>query len=210
MRGRSGRSAPAATDESLQAHRPDFVTASVYSASLRVVALDQGGEFLVGTDVALGEGAAGDCGEPHREGGEVFGVVVACVFGQPCELVERTELLRSLVRASCHARIRSSSSWISLSGTPWAVSTVASCVGNRVMRVAAGASGRRTGRSVRSLMSSAIWCGFQDRAVAYQSPSRVVLGSRSEDSGPRRSRSFRVARMVNTPTSSPRVWSPGQ
>ena len=48
--------------------------------------------------------------------------------------------------------------------------------GARSSSVAAGASGMNTGTNVRSFTSSAT-CGFQNRAVANQSPSTVVDAS---------------------------------
>ncbi len=62
---------------------------------------------------------------------------------------------------------------INSAGKSSACNTPFSAAGNRWANVADGASGNITGNSVRSFTKSAI-CGFQNRAVAYQLPKRVV------------------------------------
>lgn len=84
------------------------------------------------------------------------------------------------------------------SGAPCRRSAAATASGIRLVSVAAGASGTNTGSSVRWFTSSAT-CGFQNSAVANQSPSTVVDSSPSMAAGPlTRSRSFLVPRSTST------------
>jgi hypothetical protein len=106
--------------------------------------------------------------------------------------------LRLAVGASLASCIWASSVVMKLRGTSCAASAWARWSGKRARSVAAGASGIKTGNSVASLTRSAT-CGFQNQAVAYQSPSRVVETSPGRRvNRPTRSRSFLVARTTST------------
>ncbi len=77
----------------------------------------------------------------------------------------------------------------------------------RAGRVAAGANGISTGSSVGSLTSNAT-CGFQNSAVPYHGPSSVAACSSSLWlGGPRRWRSFLVARRMSTAPSCRPGWA---
>src|SRR6266545_1306598 len=109
--------------------------------------------------------------------------------------------LRLAVGPTRWSRMRCSSSSTIVSGAWWAARTAAIWSPARASRVAAGASGINTGKSVFSLTSSATW-GRQVRAVAYHWPSIVVDRSPSfRVGGPIRSRSFFVARTRSTASS---------
>jgi hypothetical protein len=106
-------------------------------------------------------------------------------------------VLRSFVFATRTSPIAASSAAMNASLAPWLRSAVAIACGTRETSVAAGASGMNTGSSVRWFTSSAT-CGFQNSAVANQSPSTVVDTSSGFAAGPfTRSRSFFVPRSTS-------------
>lgn len=80
-------------------------------------------------------------------------------------------------------------------GDPVRIEDAAELAGEARRESAAGASGTKTGRRVRSFTNSAT-CGFQNSAVAYQLPSAIVGSTGSSTGAFTRSSSFLVAWIV--------------
>ena len=157
---------------------------------------DQCAQFAVGAAVSLEQGAAGCSGEPAGQVGQIGCGVAAHGLGGKVNSFMIPSTLRLAVLPSRTSCMRDSSWVMNASGTSWADSAWARPSGKRARSVAAGASGMRMGNSVASLTNSAT-CGLQAQALAYQSPSRVVdVCPDSSVTGPSRSRSFFVARIL--------------
>ena len=137
---------------------------------------EEGPHCAVGAGVGLEQRTARRLCHVRREREQVLGLAVRRGSSRrggrsPFMLPSR---LRLAVFEYEPSTMRKTSCTTTSCGTPRTVSTSARWSGNRRSSEEAGASGMNSGSKVRSFISSAICCGFQKIAVAYQFPSAGV------------------------------------